>query len=146
LLLFFKKEELAYYIPQGCIVRKLADDLAWYTGRLRAILIVLIGVCWGMRKAAPARDVLVMLGQSGSAAAWGLFVSGIVWLGLNAWFWSRFALMRGGGAGTNMGRSRQRQRLLIRLWLRACLVSCRFWACRSPCLARRRKSRWACAA
>jgi hypothetical protein len=98
-------------------VRKLAYDLAWYTGRLRAILIVLIGVCWGMRKAAPARDVLVMLGQSGSAAAWGLFVSGIVWLGLNAWFWSRFALMRGSGAGTNIGHSRQRQRLLIRLWL-----------------------------
>ncbi len=96
---------------------QLAYDLAWYVGRVRAILVVLAGVCWGMRAAAPARDVLVMLGQSGSPTAWVLFVAGVVWLGLNAWFWSRFALMRASTPGRNLSRRRARRRLLIRLWL-----------------------------
>jgi len=96
-----------------------AADLVWYAGRLRVIIAVLVGSAWGLSAGPQPRDVLVMLGQSRSSGAWALFAAAIVWLWLNAWFWSGFALASRdppGQAGPLPWR-RQRGRLRLRLWL-----------------------------
>jgi hypothetical protein len=93
-------------------------DLAWQIGRVRAALAVLFVVVVGLQIAPQAQDVLVVLGQGTSRLAWGLLVAGVVWLGLNAWFWSRFALLtRDPPDDGALVRSRQRGRMLVKDWL-----------------------------
>ncbi len=102
------------------LVYNCAYDFLWYLGRARAIIFVLAVLCVGLRMAAPARDVLVILGQGGASLEWAVFAGAIVWLGLNAWFWSRVALLSRQPPAEPPGRlplARQRWRLLIRLWL-----------------------------
>jgi hypothetical protein len=95
------------------------SDFIWCAGRLRVIIAVLVGSAWGLSAGPQPRDILVMLGQSRSSGAWALFVAAIVWLWLNAWFWSGFALASRdppGEAGPP-SRRRRRWRLRLRLWL-----------------------------
>jgi hypothetical protein len=97
----------------------LLSDFVWFAGRLRVIIAVSAGVAWGLSAGPQPRDILVMLGQSRSSGAWALFVAATVWLWVNTWFWSGFALASReppGGAG-NPSRRRQRWRLQMRLWL-----------------------------
>jgi hypothetical protein len=106
--------------PQtGKLASEIVADLVWYAGRLRVILAVLVAVAGGLNVAPQARDVLVMLGQSHSTTAWGFFTAGLLWLWLNAWFWSGFALASRDPPmqGANATRRRRKWRLVIRLWL-----------------------------
>ena len=57
-----------------------------------------------------------MLGQSRSLGPWVFFVAGVVWLGLSAWVWSRFALMPHHAEAPVPHRQRRRRKL-IKLWL-----------------------------
>jgi hypothetical protein len=97
----------------------MVNDLIWGAARVRAIIAVLVVLAWGLREAPQAQDVLVMLGQSQSAWAWSFLVAGVVWLGVNVWFWSHFALTAGRSraAPAAFGHRRRRRRLLIALWL-----------------------------
>jgi hypothetical protein len=97
----------------------MVKDLIWSAARVRAIIAVLVFLAWGLREAPQAQDVLVMLGQSQSAWAWSFLVAGVLWLGVNVWFWSHFALTSGRSraAPAAFGHRRRRRRLLIALWL-----------------------------
>jgi len=104
---------------QGRLASEFTADLLWYAGRLRVTIAVLVFVAVGLSAAPQARDVLVILGQSHAPAAWAVFAGATLWLWLNAWFWSGFALAsrdppQQGGAAP---RRRKRWRLMIRLWL-----------------------------
>ncbi len=95
------------------------SDIFWYVGRLRVILAVLAGVAGGLNLAPQARDVLVTLGQSHSPRSWAFFSLGTVWLWLNAWFWSGFAMAsRDPPREVSVApRRRKRWRLMLRLWM-----------------------------
>jgi hypothetical protein len=104
--------------PAGSLM-DFVSDLVWQIGRLRVIVAVVALVAWGLSAGPQPRDVLVMLGQSHAAGAWALFVIAIIWLWLNTWFWSGFALASRtppADAG-RLPRRRQRWRLQLRLWL-----------------------------
>jgi FtsH-binding integral membrane protein len=70
----------------------LSDYMLRQATRLRAILIILVGLCWGLSALPPARDALVMLGQSRNWIGWVLVLAGVVWFSVTVWFWSGFAL------------------------------------------------------
>jgi hypothetical protein len=98
---------------------RFALDLVWQLGRVRAVIVVLVVVTFGLLGAPQAQDVLVMLGQSASRVSWGLFVAGVCWLGLNAWFWARFALLTRTQPddGAPARPARLRRRALLTRWL-----------------------------
>jgi hypothetical protein len=97
---------------------RFALDLAWQIGRVRVVLAVLAVVVVGLEKAPQAQDVLVVLGQSTSRLSWVLLFASLVWLGLTAWFWSRFALLtRDPPEDRAASRSRLRARMLVQAWL-----------------------------
>ncbi len=104
---------------RGRLASELPADLLWYAGRLRVILAVILGIAVGLNAAPQARDVLVMLGQSHAATAWGFFAGSLLWLWLNAWFWSGFALASRDPPlqGAAAPRRRKKWRLIMRLWL-----------------------------
>ena len=95
---------------------RFALDLAWQIGRVRAVVAVLFVVALGLPTAPQAQDVLVMLGQSSSPLSWVLFVAGVFWLGMNAWFWSRFLLLTRTPPGDEE-RPRRQLRLTTAHWL-----------------------------
>lgn len=64
--------------------------------RCRAVAGVLVLLHLGLGTTPQATDLLIALGQDGSAAAWIGLGLGTAWLALNAWFWSGFALARPG--------------------------------------------------
>ena len=97
---------------------RFAADFVWQIGRVRAVLAVLAVVVVGLEKAPQAQDVLVVLGQGTSTLSWVLLFASLVWLGLNAWFWSRFALLTREPPGDRApSRSRLRGRMLVQAWL-----------------------------
>lgn len=64
--------------------------------RCRVVVGVLVLLHLGLSATPQATDLLIGLGQDGSAAAWIGLGFGTAWLTLNAWFWSDFALARPG--------------------------------------------------
>lgn len=60
---------------------------------------VLVLLHLGLGATPQASDLLITLGQDGTAAAWAGLWAGTAWLALNTWFWSRFALLRGSVGG-----------------------------------------------
>ncbi len=58
---------------------------------------VLVLLHLGLGATPQAFDLLIALGQDGSPVVWAGLGAGTAWLALNAWFWSRFALLRGAG-------------------------------------------------
>jgi hypothetical protein len=95
---------------------RLATDLAWQIGRVRAVVAVLVVVALGLQIAPQAQDVLVMLGQSTSPLSWVLCVAGVFWLGMNAWFWSRFLLLTRAPPG-DAAVPRRQSRQTLAAWL-----------------------------
>jgi hypothetical protein len=71
---------------------RFAYDLAWHAGRARVIIVVLLGLSLGLTIGPQAQDVLVGLGQGRAVLPWIAFFVSVIWLAINAWFWSRFAL------------------------------------------------------
>ncbi len=101
------------------LASEFVSDIFWYAGRLRVILGVLLGVAGGLNVAPQARDALVMLGQSHSSGGWAFFALATLWLWLNAWFWSGFAMASRDPPqeGSAAPRRRKRWRLSLRLWM-----------------------------
>ena len=64
--------------------------------RCRVVAGVIVLLHLGLSATPQAVDLLIALGQDGSAAAWLGLGAGTAWLALNAWFWSGFALARPG--------------------------------------------------
>jgi len=64
--------------------------------RCRVVAGVLVLLHLGLGTPPQATDLLIALGQDGSAAAWTGLGFGTGWLALNTWFWSGFALVRTG--------------------------------------------------
>jgi hypothetical protein len=64
--------------------------------RCRVVAGILVLLHLGLGATPQATDLLIALGQDGSAAAWIGLGFGTAWLTLNAWFWSGFALARPG--------------------------------------------------
>ncbi len=97
---------------------RIVVDFAWQIGRVRAVLAVLLVVVVGLEKAPQAQDVLVVLGQGASRLSWVLLFGSLVWLGVNSWFWSRFALLtRDPPEDRAAPRARPRGRMLVKTWL-----------------------------
>lgn len=95
-------------------------DVIWCLGRLRVIIAVVGGLDAGLLVAPQAQDGLVAFGQSDDASEWWWFAAGIVWLALNAWFWSDFALATRAPPredATPIPWPRRRRLLILRLWL-----------------------------
>ena len=97
----------------------LVYDLVWHLWRIRVIAAVLAAAVLGLRFAPQAQDALVSLGQSPFVGDWAAFAASVLWLGLNAWYWSRFRLgFRDRSAEAHgIGQTRRRWRARIRSWL-----------------------------
>lgn len=73
-------------------VGSVLEDLLLYGRSCRVVLIVLLALIAGLCLTPQAQDALITLGQSTSVQVWAGIVASTAWLGLNAWFWSRFIL------------------------------------------------------
>lgn len=120
-------------------IGRTVESLLWYARTTRIVVGVLGLVALGLLGTPQAVDLLITLGQDAAARGWVVLAGSLLWLGLNAWFWSRFILgirfPRDTARLQSFPPAYRRQRALVRGWLPRALGLAPFLAVAAALLA-----------